>query len=162
MASVELDEVDRAILHALQKDARNTTANELGAIADVSPTTVRNRIEKLEESGVIQGYYPHIKYERAGFQPHLFISCRAEPDEREDLAQEALGIVGTVLIREMVSGRSNLYIEAIAEDYDAVETITANIADVGLEIVDVDVVKTEHVQPFNHFGPAPSTDESDD
>jgi len=159
MTEMVLDEVDRAILHALQEDARNTTAEELGEFADVSATTVRNRIEKLESDGIIQGYYPHINYEYAGYQPHLFIICRAPPAERADLAQEALGVVGTVRVREMLSGKNNLHIEAVAEDSEAVDTITAKIAELGLEIVGVDVVKTDHVQPFNHFGPAPSTDE---
>lgn len=149
---MSLDEVDRAILHALQKDARNTTADELGELADVSPSTVRNRIEKLEENGVIQGYHPQIDYEQAGYQPYLFIICRAQPAKRSELAKEALGIDGTVHVREMLSGRDNLHIEAVVEDSDAVDTITAKIADLGLEIVGIDVIKTEYVQPFNHFG----------
>lgn len=49
----ELDEVDRGILYLLQKDARHNTNKEIGDAVGVSPGTVRNRIENLEEAGVI-------------------------------------------------------------------------------------------------------------
>lgn len=159
MPEIELDEVDRSILHELQEDARRTTAEEMGEAAGVAASTVRNRIENLEESGVIQGYHPHINYEAANYQLHLFIICRAPPAERAELAEEALEIVGTVTVREMLTGSNNLHIEAIAENSDAVDTVAEKIDDLGLEIVSTEVVKDEKVQPFNHFGPAPSTDE---
>ena len=55
-----LDDVDRTILHALQEEARTTTAEEMGGEAGVSASTIRNRIEKLEKNGIIRGYHPHI------------------------------------------------------------------------------------------------------
>lgn len=161
MSGIELDEVDRAILHELQEDARRTPAEEIGEQAGVSASTIRNRIEILEEAGVIQGYYPHIDYEQANYQLHLFLICRAPPAERARLAEEALEIIGTVTVREMLSGTNNLHIEAIAEDSDAVDIVTGKVDDLGLEIVSTEIVKEEHVQPFNHFGPAPSTDEDE-
>lgn len=42
----DLDNVDRGILHLLQLDARNTTAQEIGDKTGVSPSTVRNRIDR--------------------------------------------------------------------------------------------------------------------
>ncbi|NUC72612.1 Lrp/AsnC family transcriptional regulator [Haloterrigena sp. SYSU A558-1] len=161
MTGIELDEVDRTILHALQEDARRTTAEEMGEEAGVSASTVRNRIEKLEDAGVIEGYHPHIDYESASYQLHMFIICRTPPDERSEIAKEALEIVGTVTVREMLTGANNLHIEAIAEDSDAVDNVTGKISDLGIEIVSTEIVKEEHVQPFNHFGPAPSTDKDE-
>ncbi|AHG01892.1 Lrp/AsnC family transcription regulator (plasmid) [Halostagnicola larsenii XH-48] len=159
MAGIELDEVDRSILHELQKNARRVTAEEMGETAGVSASTIRNRIGKLEDAGVIEGYHPHIDYEAANFQLHLFVICRASPAERAKVAEEALKIIGTVTVREMLSGAENIHIEAIAESSDAVDTVTEKIDKLDLEIVSTEIVKEEHVQPFNHFGPAPSTDE---
>ena len=73
MTGIELDEVDRSILHGLQADARTTTAEEMGEKAKVSASTIRNRIKRLEDAGVIEGYHPHIDYEAANYQLHLFI-----------------------------------------------------------------------------------------
>ena len=62
MSNGPLDDVDRGILYALQRDARNVTIAEE---VDVSASTVRNRIGRLEDIGVIEGYYPKINSERA-------------------------------------------------------------------------------------------------
>lgn len=159
MAEIELDEVDRSILHELQEDARRATAEEMGKKAGVSASTVRNRIGRLEEAGVIEGFHPHINYEQANYQLHLFIICQASPAERAELAKEALEIIGTITVREMLSGANNLHIEAIAENSDAVDIIVEKIAALGLEIVSTEVVKEEHVQPFDHFGPEPTIDD---
>lgn len=158
MVGIELDTVDRTILHVLQEGARTVTAEEMGAEAEVSASTVRNRIEKLERAGVIRNYHPQIDYERAGYQLHLFIICRAPPTERTARTEDALGIVGIITVREMLTGSNNLHIEAVAEDSDAVDTISAEIDALDLEIISIDVVKETHRQPFDHFGPAPQTD----
>lgn len=46
-----VDKIDKRILYYLAQDARNTTAREIAEEVDVSPGTVGNRIEKLENSG---------------------------------------------------------------------------------------------------------------
>ncbi len=160
VVGIELDTVDRTILHILQEDARTVTAEEMGAAAEVSASTVRNRIEKLEQAGVIQNYHPQIDYAQAGYQLHLFIICRVPRAERAACAEDALGIVGTVTVREMLTGSNNLHIEAVAEDASAVDTISAEIESLNLEIVSIEVVKKTHAQPFDHFGPAPQTNNS--
>lgn len=56
-----LDDVDRSILHQLQLNARQTDT-EIAEKVDVTSTTVRNRLDKLEGKGVIRGYHPEINY----------------------------------------------------------------------------------------------------
>jgi len=36
---------------------------------DVSASTVRNRIRKLEDADILMGYRPEVNYEKAGYQP---------------------------------------------------------------------------------------------
>jgi predicted ArsR family transcriptional regulator len=54
----DLDDADRGILHALQENAREATAVEMAEAVDVSASTVRNRIDRLESTGVVRGYTP--------------------------------------------------------------------------------------------------------
>ena len=54
-----IDETDRRILHELQVDARRPNT-ELAVAANVSPSTVVNRLRHLEQSGVIRGYHADI------------------------------------------------------------------------------------------------------
>lgn len=63
MSIDELDELDRGILHCLQEDARNNSAADIAEKVGVTANTVRNRIQRLEEEGVIQKYTPIIDYE---------------------------------------------------------------------------------------------------
>jgi DNA-binding Lrp family transcriptional regulator len=147
----KLDEVDRGILHMLQKDARNNTTREIGNAAGVSPGTVRNRIEKLEEAGVLRGYVPDIDYERAGFQLHILFTCTAH-DPSNTLTADILEKHGVVEVRKLLAGEENYHVEAIGTGTNDVSAIANSIRDCGLEIVRSDVLDEEHVQPFNHFG----------
>jgi Lrp/AsnC family transcriptional regulator, leucine-responsive regulatory protein len=152
MSSIQLDDVDRGILHALQQDARNSTAAEMGEAVGVSASTVRNRIRRLEETGIITGYNPDIDYEQANYQLHVIIVCRAPPSERSALAERVMDITGVVTVRELLTGTENLHVEAVAVDSDTVDSITEQVHELGMDIVSTDIVKTERIQPFDHFG----------
>jgi DNA-binding Lrp family transcriptional regulator len=56
MADDDIDEVDEAILYALQTDARDMSSGDIAERAGTSDSTVRKRIKRLEEDGVIKGY----------------------------------------------------------------------------------------------------------
>ncbi|WP_265108860.1 Lrp/AsnC family transcriptional regulator [Halosolutus halophilus] len=146
-----LDDVDRGILHLLQESARGATATEMADMVGTSASTVRNRIEYLEE-GVIRGYHPEIDYEEAGFELHLFIVCRAPTAKRTELAKKALDLPGVINVREMTTGSHNIHIESVAVDSDMADETLTGIEDLDLEIISSQIIKDYHVQPFDHFG----------
>ena len=152
MEPPELDEVDRGILHMLQADARNNTASIIADAVGVAPNTVRNRIERLEERGVIQGYHPNINYDAAGFQLRVQFVCTVPVGERSELTESVLGIDGVVEVDEIHSGTENLVIEAVGGDGDDITRIAADLEAIGLTVLNQRFVKNSHVQPFNHFG----------
>lgn len=148
----DLDDIDRGILHALQADARGATAADMGEQVGTSASTVRNRIEHLEDD-VIRGYHPEIDYEAAGFELRLLVVCRAPTARRSELARAVLGLPGVVSVRELTTGTDNLHVEVLATDSAAADAARAGIEDLeDLDIVSTQVVNTVHVQPFNHFG----------
>lgn len=55
--SFEIDNIDERILYRLVEDARSTTAPDIADEVGVTDTTIRNRIGRLEENGVITGYH---------------------------------------------------------------------------------------------------------
>lgn len=158
MTGEDLDEVDEGILEALQRDARNTTAAEIADSVGVTANTVRNRIERLEERGVITGYDPKIDFEEAGYQLSVSIRCTAPVPERTDLARAALEIDGVVSVRELMTGRKNLELTVVADENEAVTQVAMQVHELGLEIEDEELIKRDHSQPFAHFG----TDETAD
>lgn len=152
MQSNELDDVDQGILYMLQRNARHLTTTEMGESVGVSASTVRNRIEKMEESGVIQGYQPIIDYEKAGLQLHVEFICSAPNPERSQLATEIRDIEGVIQIYEVLNGNDNIQVEAVATDTDDVARINDELSQLGLAVVNSKIIKSAHIQPFDHFG----------
>lgn len=148
----ELDNVDRGILHLLQKDARNNTTAEIAERVGVSATTVSNRITKMENDDVIDGYQPQINYERANLPLHILFVCTAPVAEQDDLATRALDVFGVVDVREMVRGTRNVHVEAISRNMGNIEGITQDLDDLGLAIETSEIVKRQRTRPFDHFG----------
>lgn len=147
-----LDGVDRGILHILQQDARNHTASDIADAVGVAPNTVRNRLGKLEENKIIEGYYPHIDYERAGYQLRVIFVCTVSVSTRRELAEKVLGVDGVVEVTEILSGTDNLTVEAVGRDSDELTAIASKLESIGLTIQKEKFVKKRRVQPFDQFG----------
>jgi DNA-binding Lrp family transcriptional regulator len=75
----ELDEIDLRIVAALRKDARAPAA-DVGRDLDVPRSTVSERIKRLEDRGIIQGYTVKVDHERIGEGATAFILLRFRPD----------------------------------------------------------------------------------
>ncbi|ADB61719.1 putative transcriptional regulator, AsnC family [Haloterrigena turkmenica DSM 5511] len=148
---VELDNVDRGILHELQLDARNRTAQEIADKVDVSASTVRNRIAELEADGIIEGYHPKLDYERASLPLQVLFVCSAPPTERSEIVEQILDIRGVVDVRETLTGRRNLYVEAVGTGTADTVRITDAMHNLGLSIESSEILRQRRVQPFNHF-----------
>jgi DNA-binding Lrp family transcriptional regulator len=146
-----IDDLDRQIIHALQGDARHTSASEIAESLDVSARTVRNRISNLEEAGVIRGYDVDVDYEAAGYQLHTLIVCTAPIHEREEIAQRALEVDGVVAIREVMTGADNVHVEVVGVDGNDLSRIGRDLNDIGLEVVDEDLIRNEYTRPFHQF-----------
>jgi DNA-binding Lrp family transcriptional regulator len=148
-----LDEIDRRILHALMQDARNTTAASMAESLSVSGATVRNRIEKLEDHGVIRGYTTQVDFERAGGKLTNLYRCNVPVPEREALAHRARSIPGVVNVRTLMTGRENLQVLAVGETTAELQRISRTISQHGIEIEDEDLVEDEFFSPYAPFNP---------
>lgn len=151
MADDPLNNLDRRILHLLQVDARGATDTDIAEETDVTGTTVHNRIEQLEEQGVILGYNPEINYEEAGYPMRVLFICSTELTNRSEMAEKALDVQGVVNVREMLSGEENLHIEVVAEATSDVKESTEQLDALGLRIMSSNILAEEHIQPWNHF-----------
>ena len=149
---MDLDETNKAVLYLLQRDARRITTQEMAEKIGVSASTVRNRIEQLEEEGIIRGYHPDVNYDKAGLQLHVLFICSAPNPERERLAREAREVSGVVTIQEVLNGEDNVQIEAVGTDTDDIARISDELSALGFDVVNSKILKSFHTQPFDHFG----------
>jgi DNA-binding Lrp family transcriptional regulator len=146
-----IDDLDRQIIHA--------SASEIAESLDVSARTVRNRINNLEEAGVIRGYDVDVDYEAAGYQLHTLIVCTAPIHEREEIAQRALEVDGVVALREVMTGAENVHVEVVGVDGNDLSRIGRDLNDIGLEVVDEDLIRNEYTRPFHQFNPETVVDD---
>ena len=147
-----LDDLDRRIIHALMQDGR-ATATSIAENANVSGATVRNRVEKLEQIGIITGYRAHINFEAAGGKLRNLYLCNVPVPEREALAHEARAIPGVINVRSLMTGRRNLHILAVGESTKDLQRISRSLSKLGIEIEDEDLLEDELFDPYEPFNP---------
>lgn len=151
MKKGELDSTDRHILYYLQQDARGTSSTDIAEKLGLSSSTVRTRLNKLEDSGIIRGYHIDIDYDLAGYPLYTKIICTAPVPERDALANEAQDIRGVTAVREIMTGERNVYVNAIGRDHDDLNRVSKELDALGLRIVDEQLIRDEFVCPYHGF-----------
>lgn len=149
--SHHLDEIDRQIIHALMSDARNTSAPMIAEDMNVSAGTVRNRIERLEEAGVIRGYTAIVDFEQAGGRLTSVFMCTVPADERERLALAARSIPGVINVRVLMAGRRDLQVVAVGEETSDLREIARALSGLDIRIEDEELLQTELHTPYSRF-----------
>ena len=147
----DIDDVDRAILHALQEDARNTSSDEIAEKADAAGSTVRKRIQRLESDGIIKGYSADVDYGKSGYPLRMLLFCTAPIPERGDLIPDILDIPGVVSVQELVTGEQNLLVTAVGENDGDITPVAQKLLDMGLTVADEVLVRTHESTAFDEF-----------
>jgi Lrp/AsnC family leucine-responsive transcriptional regulator len=151
MSNEAIDDVDRAILHALQEDARNTSSGDIAERAGASDSTVRKRIQRLESDGIIKGYSAEVDYQQSGYPLRMLLFCTASIHERGDLRGEILDIDGVVSVQELVTGEQNLLVTAVGETDSDITPVAQALLDMGLTVADEVLVRSHETTPFGEF-----------
>jgi Lrp/AsnC family leucine-responsive transcriptional regulator len=85
-----LDGRDLSILRVLQGDARATYA-EIGRRAGLAPSSVHERVRKLEDAGIIRGYRADIDADAVGLFVTALVSVTPlDPKQPDDLPERVL------------------------------------------------------------------------
>jgi Lrp/AsnC family transcriptional regulator, leucine-responsive regulatory protein len=79
-----MDTTDLKILRALQEDARLTYA-EIAERVGLAPSSVHDRVRKLERNEVIRGYRADVELERAGMPITAFVALGLRPESPSDI-----------------------------------------------------------------------------
>ncbi|MEI5997336.1 Lrp/AsnC family transcriptional regulator [Paraburkholderia bengalensis] len=111
-----LDNQDRAIMRALQKNARLSNA-ELAEIVGMSTTACWNRTRQLEADGYIRGYVALLDQQKLGFADVVLIEVTLDRHDDDALARFGgeLATLPEVLEAYLVSGEYD-YLIKVAVD----------------------------------------------
>ena len=153
MADDEIDAVDKAILYALQEDARNMSSGDIAKRTGTSDSTVRKRIQALESDGIIKGYSASVDYQKSGYPLRMLLYCTASIGERGERIPDILAIDGVISVQELVTGEQNLLVTVVGESDSDVTPVAQELIDMGLTVADEVLVRTHETTPFGKFDP---------
>ncbi len=78
-----MDKIDLQLIRLLQKNAR-TPMKILAEEVYLSPPAVAARIEKLEQAGIIKGYYTSVDRIKLGYHITAFINLEINPKQKPE------------------------------------------------------------------------------
>jgi len=121
---IQLDDVSKAIIEQLQSDGRRSYA-EIGKAVSLSEAAVRQRVQKLTESGVMQ-VVAVTDPMQLGFYRQAMIGIRVSGDTT--LVAEALAGLASVDYVVLTAGSFDLLVEVVCEnDDDLIELLNKKI-----------------------------------
>ncbi|MFF4703456.1 Lrp/AsnC family transcriptional regulator [Streptomyces sp. NPDC001288] len=129
MTAFSPDATDWRILEALQRDGRASFAELARAVA-MSPSAVTERVRRLEEAGVIQGYAAVVNPERLGLPVLAFVRLRY-PNGNYRPFHDLVAVTPEILEAHHVTGDDCFVIKVTARSMRHLEEITGRIGTLG-------------------------------
>jgi Lrp/AsnC family transcriptional regulator, regulator for asnA, asnC and gidA len=126
IAGAALDELDRAIVEALQTDGR-ASFREIARATGVAEGTVRNRYDRLCEAGVLEvvGVTNPLAL---GFDAMAMVGVKTSG--RPQAVAEPIGDLREVSYVVIVAGQFDLLVEVVCRDHDHLLEITERLREI--------------------------------
>ena len=157
-----MDEIDWAILRALQDDARQTN-RDLAAAVHVSTSTSSDRVRALRDRGVLRGYHAEVDLDALGRRVQALIAVTIRPPTRQHIeafrnwVSDLPELIGVFV----VSGGSDFLLHLGVPDTDALYAFVIDRLTERPEVADVNTsIVYEHIrrpvlEPLDTDGSAP-------
>ncbi len=144
-----LDEIDRNLVRELQVDAK-ISLKSVGAKVGLSAPAVMERVRKLEQAGVILGYYAHVNARSVGLDITAFIGVRVTDTQCIEEFEQWVVKVPQILECHHVTGGHTLLLKVKIHNTHALERLISRIRSLegvaGTETMIVLSTHTERVQ----------------
>jgi Lrp/AsnC family transcriptional regulator, leucine-responsive regulatory protein len=116
---VQLDNIDRYILSALQSQGRLQNI-ELAEKVGLSPSPCLRRVKRLEDLGVIKRYVALVDANKVGIGLTVFsrISLVAQDAETVETFAQAMNALPQVVECHIMAGECDALLRVVAEDLD--------------------------------------------
>ncbi len=116
---MSLDEIDRRILRAVQRNGRLSNA-ELSEDVHLSPSACHRRVQRLEKDGYIRDYVALLDPRKLGVPTTVFveITLQGQADEVLDAFEKSVARIPDVLECHLMAGSADYLLKVVAEDTD--------------------------------------------
>lgn len=114
-----MDALNRKILGALQRNAR-ISFTALGQLVGLTPPAVAERVKRLEDSGVIDGYWTQISHQKSGYQLKAIITLKAFMGKLKPFLEQVTTLEEVVNCYR-ITGNENIIMEVVLRDQSHLE-----------------------------------------
>lgn len=144
-----MDSLNWKILKCLQANARQSNV-AIGKLVGISSPAVSERIKKMEDAGIIQGYKTSVSPLDVGYQLKALITLRAFMGMLKPFL-EKVKTYDEVLNCYRITGNENIVMEVVFKNQKHLESFIDQLIVYGetkTQIVLSHVVKYNEVKPF--------------
>ncbi len=122
-----LDELDKNILHILQKDARISNT-ELARRVNLSPPATHARVRRLEKDGLIERYTTIVDRQKAGYDLLCFINVSLQLHDTEQVSGflKIIEEMPEVLECHHVTGEYDYLLKVVTRNTEGLENFLMN------------------------------------
>ncbi|QLB20675.1 transcriptional regulator AsnC [Vespertiliibacter pulmonis] len=123
-SSLQIDQLDQHILRALTQDARTPYA-EMAKNFGVSPGTIHVRVEKMRQSGIIEGTKIRINERKLGYDVCCFIGIILKSAKDYDTVIAKLQQFDQVVEAYYTTGNYSIFIKVMTHTIEELHNVLA-------------------------------------
>ncbi|MCE5296848.1 MAG: Lrp/AsnC family transcriptional regulator [Euryarchaeota archaeon] len=136
---LNVDQMNKRIIRLLMSDGK-MTYNDIAKKLRRSPSTVRDRIRRLEDDKVILGYYAMVNSERMGINADAIVLAKLQPGKGQEDMRRMKDVEGVREILQVSGDRRVLVRISSVDNRTLEETIFQKLVPMGLRDVDIRVI----------------------
>jgi DNA-binding Lrp family transcriptional regulator len=133
------DDLDQKILRLLQRNGK-LTYEEIGEVVDRSPSTIRDRIKKMEDNRTILGYSAIINQEKVGITADAYVSADVAPDKSQSAVAALYSLENISEILRVTGERRIMFRARATNNQELVDIIDRKIRPLGFTNFEVTMV----------------------
>ncbi|MCX6174747.1 MAG: Lrp/AsnC family transcriptional regulator [Ignavibacteriales bacterium] len=121
-----LDDLDITILRKLQENGR-TKRNELAEAIGLSIPSLSERLKKLEDNGVIEGYYTKVNRHVFGLDMMAFVSVIMDSSKNYEKFSDLVKKTPEILECHSILGEGSHILKIVVKETKALELLLSKI-----------------------------------
>lgn len=121
-----MDDLDRAVVTCLVRDARSTYA-EVGAEVGLSAPAVKRRVDRLIRSGAIRGFTTIVDADALGWTTEAYVELHCRGTVAPSELRRSLEKQPEVMVAATVSGDADAIVRLLARDIGHLESAIERI-----------------------------------
>lgn len=121
-----LDEIDVKILEILQTNGR-TRRNDIAEAVGLSTPSVSERMRKLEEMGIITGYYARVNAKKLGKDVTAFVLVTVDSSKHFQSFIEHANATDEILECHAITGKGTHLVKVTTENTSSLEKLLSKI-----------------------------------